>query len=75
MQHGITASGTKPTVCHTIAAPRTIKLGTRIEIEGRKYVVEDRTSKKFDGRWDIYMIDHKAAKKFGMKILNVKILK
>ncbi len=36
-----------------IACPRLLKLGTVVEIDGRRYVCEDRTARKFDGRFDI----------------------
>lgn len=69
-----TASGTSPVAGRTIAGPRSVQLGTRVSIGGRTYIVEDRTARKFDGRWDIYFADHKSALKFGKKQLTVKII-
>jgi 3D (Asp-Asp-Asp) domain-containing protein len=69
-----TASGAWPREGVTIAAPRHIPFGTRVEIDGRVYVVQDRTAKRFDGRWDIFMNSHKEAKKFGKQKRGVKIL-
>lgn len=37
----------------TVACPRLFNLGTVVEINGRKYVCEDRTAPKFRGRFDI----------------------
>ena len=37
----------------TVACPRLFSLGTIVEISGRKYVCEDRTAKRFRGRFDI----------------------
>ena len=49
------ADGKFPTAHHTIAAPRSIPLGTRVHVEGfGDYVVEDRTNIRYDGRWDIF---------------------
>ena len=36
-----------------IACPRRIKLGTVVMISDKRYVCEDRTAPKFDGRFDI----------------------
>ena len=50
----IAASGTN--ICRrrdTAACPTIFKLGTVVEIHGRKYVCEDRTAAKFKGRFDI----------------------
>lgn len=41
-----------------IAAPTNIPFGTKIMIDDKVYIVEDRTNKRFDGkRFDIYMGD------------------
>ena len=37
----------------TAACPRSIPFGTFVEIRGATYVCEDRTARKFDGRFDI----------------------
>lgn len=69
---GITASGRLPVEGHTVAASRSIPLGTRINIEGLGWrVVEDRLAKRFDGRVDVYFASHAAAKKFGIKKLKI----
>lgn len=36
-----------------VACPRRIPFGTLVEIRGAVYVCEDRTARKFDGRFDI----------------------
>lgn len=73
----ITASGTIATAGRTIACPRSIKHGTIVEIEGHRYTCEDRTSKKYDGRFDIYQGDTEAdyyeALRIGKKRLTIKI--
>jgi 3D (Asp-Asp-Asp) domain-containing protein len=46
-----------------------------VEIEGvGRRIVEDRTAKRFDGRWDVYFSSHQKAKEFGKKRLRVKII-
>ena len=62
-----TASGKMPVEGRTIAAPRAIPLGTKVIVNGRRYIVEDRTAIRYDGRWDVFMTTHKKAKKFGKK--------
>jgi hypothetical protein len=36
-----------------VACPPFLKLGTAVEISGKRYVCEDRTSRKYRGRFDI----------------------
>ena len=36
-----------------VACPALLKLGTTVEIGGKRYVCEDRTSRKYRGRFDI----------------------
>lgn len=68
----LTASGKIPVEGITIAAPRSIPLGTYITITifgyatNKHRVVEDRMSRKRDG-WDIFIRSHQRAKKFGVK--------
>ena len=59
-----------------------LKFGTKIQIQGKTYTVEDRGSKKYFGtKWekvkhiDIYFENHQEAKEFGVKYLPVTILK
>lgn len=70
---GLTASGHKPIQGTTIAASRSLPLGTRVYLEGHWYVVQDRLSKRFDSRMDIYMSKHSDAKKHGIKLEQVWI--
>jgi 3D (Asp-Asp-Asp) domain-containing protein len=70
---GLTAAGTRirPGV---IAAPRSVPFYTRVRIEGvGSFVVLDRTARRFDGRWDVYIPSHTNAKKFGKRYLNITI--
>lgn len=68
--HGITASG-KKVKPGMIAASRGTKFGTKLSIGGKIYTVEDRLSRRFDGRIDIFVKDHKTALRNGIKILKV----
>ena len=68
------ADGRYPEEGVTIAAPRCIPLGTRVEVGGHIFTVEDRTNKRFDGRWDVFMVDRKRCLQWGKQTLKVKIL-
>jgi 3D (Asp-Asp-Asp) domain-containing protein len=71
---GITASGTRPVEGRTIAGPRSIPFGTVVEIRGHRYVVEDRTSRRVDGIWDVYFKRHKDAVRFGKRTNEVRVI-
>ena len=64
------ASGNRAYV-GAIACPRSIKLYTRVIIDGKPYICEDRTSKVYDGRFDIFMgygeQSYEQAKQFGIQ--------
>ncbi len=71
-----TASGRKPVAGVTIAAPRRFKLGTKLNIEGvgvRR--VDDRLALRYDHRVDLFFSTHKAAREWGVKKLNVEVVK
>lgn len=71
-----TASGNKPQQGVTIAGPRSLPLGTRVFIEGiGERVVQDRLSKKYDSRFDLFFASHSEAAKFGKKELKVRVIK
>lgn len=68
--YGPTASGAWPTSGHTVAAD--LPFGTRVEILGHEYVVEDRG---VSGNWfDIYFDSHSEACAFGMRSAEVYII-
>lgn len=72
---GPTASGKMPVEGVTVAGPRWIPFGTKIEIAGvGRRVVQDRLAKRFDSRIDIYFSSHEVAKKFGIKRLRVTFI-
>ena len=74
--NGITAAGTRPVEGRTVAAARSIPLGTRIHIEGIGWrVVEDRTARRYDGRVDVFFKSHADAVKFGKQNRAVRISK
>ena len=64
---GITASGHTPIEGTTIAAPRTIPFGSKVIINGHTYSVQDRLSKRFPDRFDVFMSSHKRALIHGIK--------
>lgn len=72
---GTTSSGTKPVTGRTAAGPRYIPLGTVVYIAGVGVrTVEDRTARRFDGRWEIYFNSHQSAKAFGKRELKVYVI-
>lgn len=73
--NGITASGTKATANRTIAAPSTFKFGTKVVINGITYTVEDRGGAIQGNRIDIYMDTHKEALQWGVRYVEVEVLK
>ncbi len=70
------ASGRKAYI-GAIACPRRIELGTRVVIDNTSYICEDRASKKFDNRFDIFYGYGKQAYneaiQFGIQEKEVKI--
>jgi 3D (Asp-Asp-Asp) domain-containing protein len=73
--HGITASGERVKAGETVACPRDIPLGTRVDIEGvGERVCEDRGGMIRNNRIDVYMTSERAALNFGKQTLDVKII-
>jgi len=70
----ITASEKAPIAGITIAVPRSIPLGSRITIGAHAYIAQDRTARRFDGRFDIYFATHKEALRFGKQTNKVTII-
>jgi 3D (Asp-Asp-Asp) domain-containing protein len=70
---GITASGKPAKEGITIAAPRHIPFGTRLNIQGLGIrTVSDRLALRYNNRIDVYFNSHNQAKQFGIKKLVVK---
>lgn len=68
----LAANGEWPVIGVTVAGPRNIHLGTWVEITlpGQPKPitrrVDDRTARRFDGRWDLFLATHADAKRFGI---------
>lgn len=71
---GRTASGRMAQVGRTIAAPRGFSFGTKLSINGKTYVVEDRGGAIKGNRIDIFVSSHSAALRWGVKYLPVKVV-
>ncbi len=71
---GYTSSGTKATPGRTVAASSSYAFGTKLLINGKEYVVEDRGGAIKGNRIDIYMGSHKAAIAWGVKYLPVEVI-
>lgn len=72
------ASGKKAYV-GAVACPRNLKLGTKVKLAGRTYTCEDRTAKRYDGRYDIFQgygqDAYRKAIRFSKQTLEVEVLK
>lgn len=71
---GMTASGTKATAGHTVAASGQFAFGTKLIINGQEYTVEDRGGAIQGNRIDIYMNSHAEALAWGVKYLPVQVV-
>ena len=56
-----------------IACPRELAFGTQVEIDGIIYTCEDRTAKRYNGRYDILMFDYQEAIEWGRQEKEVLI--
>lgn len=74
--YGITASGRHVQQGKTIACPKSIALGTRMEIEGLGVrTCDDRGADITEGRLDIYFENVADAREFGRRTVRARILK
>lgn len=73
--NGITAMGTTAKAGRTVAAPRGYSFGTKLSINGKTYVVEDRGGAIKGNRLDMYVNTHSEALRWGVKYLPVKVIK
>ena len=71
---GRTASGTTAKAGRTVAAPKNFKFGTKLSINGKTYVVEDRGGAIKGNRIDLFVNSHSEALRWGVKYLPVKVL-
>lgn len=68
---GITASGA-PVRQGTTAAANWLPFGTRIYVDGLGWrTVQDRMARRFSDRVDIYFDSHQAARRWGIRRLNI----
>ncbi|AYA77360.1 hypothetical protein DOE78_18955 [Bacillus sp. Y1] len=73
--YGITASGEPVVDGLTAACPPSLPFGTRLDIEGvGERVCFDRGSAITEGKIDIYMTEVSAARAFGRRSLEVRII-
>lgn len=71
--NGRTASGTQATAGRTIAAPSNFSFGTKLLINGKEYIVEDRGGAIKGNRIDMYVNTHAQALAWGVKYLPVEV--
>lgn len=70
---GRTASGAKATAGVTVAAPAKFAFGTKLNIGGHIYTVQDRGGAIKGNRIDIYVSSHSQALQWGVKYLPVSV--
>ena len=71
---GRTASGTSAKAGQTVAASGQFAFGTKLNITGKDYTVEDRGGAIQGNRIDIYMNSHAEALAWGVKYLPVQVV-
>ena len=71
---GRTASGTSAKAGQTVAASGQFAFGTKLNINGKEYTVEDRGGAIQGNRIDIYMNSHAEALAWGVKYLPVEVV-
>ena len=71
--NGITASGTKATAGRTVAASSNFALGTKLNINGHIYTVEDRGGAIKGNKIDIFVNSHSEALAWGVRYLPVSV--
>ena len=61
-----------------VACPRSVALGTIVELQGIVYECGDRTAKRYDGRYDVFMgygvEAHTKALEWGVKSLTIQVI-
>ena len=71
---GITAMGTHATAGRTVAASSQFAFGTKLNINGHVYTVEDRGGAIKGNKIDVYMNTHAEALAWGVKYLTVNVV-
>lgn len=71
--NGVTAAGTKATAGRTVAASSKYKIGTKLNIGGHIYTVEDRGGAINGNKIDIYVNSHSEALQWGVRYLPVSV--
>ena len=71
---GMTASGTRATAGRTVAASSKFAFGTKLNINGHIYTVEDRGGAISGNRIDIYVSSHAEALQWGVRYLPVSVV-
>ena len=71
---GRTASGTHAVAGQTVATSGQFAFGTKLNINGKEYTVEDRGGAIQGNRIDIYMNSHAEAMAWGVKYLPVQVV-
>ena len=73
--NGITAMGTRATAGRTVAASSQFSFGTKLNINGHVYTVEDRGGAIYGNKIDIFVNTHAQALQWGVRYLPVSVAK
>lgn len=73
--NGITSSGRKATAGRTVAASSKFPIGTKLNIGGHIYTVEDRGGAIQGNRIDVFVNSHSQALSWGVKYMPVSVVK
>ncbi len=70
----VTSNGTS-TKDGVIACPQRLAYGTEVEIEGKRYVCQDRMNQRYRDKevYDVWVHDKNTAYEWGRKIIEIKI--
>lgn len=63
-----------PKVGTTVALPRRFPLGSVVVIDGHKYQGDDRTARRYDGRFDLFVSSRHTALQWGKQVKIVTII-
>ena len=72
--NGMTASGTKATAGRTVAASSKFAFGTKLNIGGHIYTVEDRGGAINGNKIDIFVNSHSEALQWGVRYMTVSVV-
>lgn len=68
------ADGKMPQAYQTVALPRCFPLGATVIIDGRRFIGQDRTARRYNGRFDIFMNSRENAIQWGRQVKTITVI-